>query len=85
MFLFTLLSPFHLLDLVHSALEFVALVRLDTETGNVAHVGRQQLSQLLDVAALHLPSPLLHAAGKKVNKMVMDLFNKLPIYSTDNA
>lgn len=35
----TLLTPFHLLDLVHSALEDVALVRLDTETGNVAHVG----------------------------------------------
>lgn len=35
----TLLTPFHLLDLVHGALEDVALVRLDTEAGNVAHVG----------------------------------------------
>lgn len=58
----TLLTPFDLLDLVHSALEDVALVGLDTETGNVAHVGRQQLSQLLDVAALQLPSPLLQTA-----------------------
>lgn len=64
----TLLTPFHLLDLVHSALEDVALVRLDTETGNVTHVGWQQLSQLLDVAALQLPSPLLQTAGKKQNK-----------------
>lgn len=64
----TLLTPFHLLDLVHSALEDVALVRLDTETGNVTHVGWQQLSQLLDVAALQLPSPLLQTAGKNKNK-----------------
>lgn len=58
----TLLSPLHLLDLVHGALEDVALVRLDAETGNVPNVGGQQLGQLLDVAALQLPSPLLHAA-----------------------
>lgn len=59
---FTLLPPLHLLDLVHGALEDVALVRLDAETGNVPNVGGQQLGQLLDVAALQLPSPLLHAA-----------------------
>jgi len=35
----TLVTPFHLLDLVHSRLEDVALVGLGTETGNVAHVG----------------------------------------------
>lgn len=64
----TLLTPFHLLDLVHSALEDVALVRLDSETGNVPQVGWQQLSQLLDVAALQLPSPLFQTAGKKEKK-----------------
>lgn len=61
----TLLTPFHLLDLVHSALEDVALVRLDTETGNVAHVGWQKLRQLLDVAAFQLPPPFLQAAEVK--------------------
>lgn len=61
----TLLTPFHLLDLVHGTLEYVALVGLGTETGNVAHVGRQQLRQLLDVAALQLPSPLLQTAQKR--------------------
>lgn len=66
--LYTLLSPLHLLNLVHGALEDVALVRLDAETGNVPDVGRQQLGQLLDVAALQLPSPLVHAAGKKESK-----------------
>lgn len=66
---FTLLSPLHLLDLVHGALEDVALVRLDTETGNVPNVGGQQLGQLLDVAALQLPSPLLHAAGNKDSRV----------------
>lgn len=66
----TLLTPFHLLDLVHSALEDVALVRLDTETGNVAHVGWQKLSQLLDVAAFQLPPPFLQAAeGKETEWM----------------
>lgn len=35
----TLLTPFDLLDLVHSALEDVALFGLNAETGNVAHVG----------------------------------------------
>ena len=59
----TLLTPFHLLNLVHGALEDVALVGLDTETCDVAHVRRQQLSQLLDVTALQLPSPLLQTAG----------------------
>lgn len=66
---FTLFSPLHLLDLVHCALEDVALVRLDTETGNVPNVGGQQLGQLLDIAALQLPSPLLHAAGNKDNNV----------------
>lgn len=60
----TLLTPFHLLDLVHGALEDVALVRLDTETGNIPQVGWEQLSQLLYVAALQLPSPLFQTAGK---------------------
>lgn len=63
----TLLTPFHLLDLVHGALEDVALVGLDAEAGNVAHVGRQQLRQLLDVAALQLPSPLLQTAEKNTD------------------
>lgn len=72
---FTLLSPLHLLDLVHGALEDVALVRLDTETGNVPNVGRQQLGQLLDVAALQLPSPLLHAAGKEESKAVVGYYS----------
>lgn len=71
---FTLLSPLHLLDLVHGALEDVALVRLDTETGNVPDVGRQQLGQLLDVAALQLPSPLLHAAGKKESEAAVGYY-----------
>ena len=66
----TLLTPFHLLDLVHGALENVALVGLDTETCDVAHVRRQQLSQLLDVAALQFPSPLLQAAGGQKNTYV---------------
>lgn len=35
----TLLAPLHLLDLVHGTLEDVALVGLDTEAGDVAHVG----------------------------------------------
>lgn len=58
----TLLTPFDLLDLVHGAPEDVTLVGLGAEAGDVAHVGRQQLGQLLDVAALQLPSPLLQAA-----------------------
>lgn len=63
--LLTLLPPFDLLDLVHGAPQDVALVRLGAQTGNVAHVGRHQLSQILDVAALQLPPPLLHSAANK--------------------
>lgn len=61
--LLTLLAPFDLLDLVHGAPEDVALVWLDVEAGDVAHVGRQELSQLVYVTTLQLPSPLLHTAG----------------------
>lgn len=61
--------------MVHGALEDVALVRLDTETGNVPDVGRQQLGQLLDVAALQLPSPLLHAAGKKGSEAAVGYYS----------
>lgn len=59
----TLLAAFDLLDLVHGAPEDVALVWLDVEAGDVAHVGRQELSQLVYVTTLQLPSPLLHTAG----------------------
>lgn len=62
----TLLTSFDLLNLVHSILEDVALVGFDIETGNVAHVGWQQLSQLLDVATLQLPSSLLQTGGKDI-------------------
>lgn len=61
----TLLTPLHLLDLVHGTLEDVALVGLDSETGDVAHVGRQQICQLLDVATLQLPSPLLQTEERR--------------------
>lgn len=60
----TLLAPLHLLDLVHGTLEDVALVGLDAEAGDVAHVGRQEFSQLLDVATLQLPPPLLQTGRK---------------------
>lgn len=60
----TLLTPLHLLDLVHGTLEDVALVGLDVETGNVTHVGRQEFSQLLNVATLQLSSPLLQTERK---------------------
>lgn len=60
----TLLAPLHLLDLVHGALEDVALVGLDTEAGDVAHVGGQKFSQLLDVATLQLPPPFLQTGRK---------------------
>lgn len=63
--LLTLLTPLHLLDLVHGTLEDVALVGLDIETGDVAHVGRQEFSQLLDVATLQLPSAFLQTEGEK--------------------
>ena len=62
--LLTLLPAFDLLDLVHRALEDVALVWLDVEAGDVTHVGREQVGQLLDVAAFQLPPPLLHAVQR---------------------
>lgn len=72
--LLTLFAPLHLLDLVHGALEDVALVGLDAETGDVAHVGRQEFSQLLDVATLQLPSPFLQAEGKRLGEQKRSYF-----------
>lgn len=65
--LLTLLAPLHLLDLVHGALEDVALVGLDVETGDVAH-GRQEFSQLLDVVTFQLPPPFLQTGSKGVRE-----------------
>lgn len=74
--LLTLLPPLDLLDLVHHALEDVAFVWLHAEAGKVTHVGRQQLSQLIDVAALQLPAPLLPAAAQNTQTVTHKTRNK---------
>lgn len=68
--LLTLLPPLDLLDLVHHTLEDVAFVWLHAKAGEVTHVGRQQLSQLINVAALQLPAPLLPAAETQTKQTV---------------
>ena len=70
----TLLAPFDLLDLVHGALEDVALVWLDIEAGDVAHVGRQELGQLVYVTTLQLPPTLLHTARTATHTHSLGLF-----------
>lgn len=53
---------FDLSDLPHSLLEDGTFVRLDVETVDVGEVGRDELSQLLDVLALLFPSTLVTPA-----------------------
>lgn len=54
---------FDLSDLSHSLLEDGTFVRLDVEAVNVGEVGRDELSQLLDVLALLFPPTLVTPAG----------------------
>lgn len=65
-----------------SALEDVALVGLNAETGNVAHVGWQQLRQLLDVAALQLPSPFLRTAETDPTKTQSEVHIKTAVFKS---
>lgn len=64
---------FDLSDLPHGLLEDGTFVRLDVEAVDVGEVGRDELSQLLDVLALLFPPTLVTPAGsaKGIRRVAM--------------